>query len=228
MLPKVLVGCPTSSHKSYCLNEYVKGVKSLTYDNFDILLVDNSKDNLYFNDIKNFGLPVVKGPFDESARQRIVDSRNILRQKVLDGNYDYFLSLEQDVIPPPDIIQRLLKHKKSIVSGIYFTYQENNGINLGLRPVLWKKTGKNGLSIMTEKEFFEPGLIEVGACGLGCVLIHKDVLKKVNFRFGKEYDGFDDMWFCYDSFNSGFKIYADTSAKCKHLIIGWNWKGIKE
>ena len=228
MLPRILVGCPTSFHKRYCLDEYARGVKSLTYDKFDILLVDNSKDDLYFKDIKNAGLPAVKGSFSESARQRIVDSRNILRQKVIDENYDYFLSLEQDVIPMPDLIQKLLKHEKDIVSGVYFAYQKNNGINLGLKPVLWKKSGKDKLDIMPEKEVLGPRLIEIGACGLGCALIHKDVLKKVKFRFSREYEGFDDMWFCYDSFNSGFKIYADTSAKCKHLIIGWSWEGIKE
>jgi len=81
---------------------------------------------------------------------------------------------------------------------------------------------------MSEKEVDLPRFIEVGACGLGCVLIHKDVLKKIKFRFDKKYEGFDDIWFAYDAFNNNFKIFADTSIKCKHLIKGWNWEGIKE
>jgi GT2 family glycosyltransferase len=227
MLPKVLVGCPTSSHKEYCLKQYVKAVRSLTYSNYDILLVDNTKDDYYINKIKELKIPVIKGPYFENARDRIVSSRNILRREVLNKNYDYLLSLEQDIIPPPDIIQRLLTHGKKIISGVYFSYQTNNNITL-LVPLLWKRVAKDEVRFMLEEEIIEPQLIEVGACGLGCILISKDILKKVKFRFNKKDKGFDDMWFCYDSFKKSFRIFADTSVKCKHLIKNWSWDGIKK
>mgnify|MGYP001606785611 CR=1 FL=1 len=227
MQEKILVGCPTSSYKAYCLGEYAKGLKSLNYNNFDILLVDNSTDLNYLKAIKQAGLPVIKAPYDERARKRIVDSRNILRQTVLENGYDYFLSLEQDVIPPPDIIQKLLSHKKSIVSGLYFTYHSYNGKSQLLEPVLWGKSGKDDLKVLSEKDISKKGLIEVAACGLGCCLMHKNVLEKIKFRFSNEFEGFDDVWFCYDAFNSGFKIYADTSMICKHLVSNWSWGNIK-
>ena len=125
-MKKILVGCPTSFHKEYCFNKYLKGIKSLTYQNHDILLVENSKDDKYINKIKKF-LPVIKGPYFESALDRIITSRNILKEKVLEGNYDYFLSLEQDVIPPKDIIERLLKHNKKVITGIYFVHNKIKG-----------------------------------------------------------------------------------------------------
>ena len=103
MPPKILVGCPTSHHKAYCLKEYAEAVKSLDYPNYDILLVDNSPDEDYINKIKEHGLSVIKGHYFEGARDRIIASRNILRQKAIDEGYDYFFSLEQDVIPPRDI-----------------------------------------------------------------------------------------------------------------------------
>ncbi len=226
-LPKILVGCPTSDHKDYALERYAEGIKSLIYANFDVLIVDNSKDDDYLNKIKLLKLPAIKGPYSESAKQRIVDSRNILREKTLKEGYDYFLSLEQDVIPPKDMIQKLLKHKKEIISGVYFTYQNANGIT-ELTPLLWKKTGKDAIKFLSEKEISANRIIEVAACGLGCVLIHKNVLEKIKFRYDKNFEGFDDIWFGYDSFNAGFKIYADTSIKCQHLIEGWSWNGIKE
>ena len=89
MPPKILVGCPTSFHKEYALEAYAKAIKSLTYKNFDILLVDNSEDNKYFEKIKSFNIPVIKGPYFPSARDRIVASRNLLREKVI-KDYDYF------------------------------------------------------------------------------------------------------------------------------------------
>jgi len=226
-LPRVLVGCPTSEHKNYALKEYAIGIKSLSYGNFDVLIADNSENDGYINKIKELKLPVVKGPYSEFAKQRIVDSRNILRERVLNENYDYFLSLEQDVIPPKDVIQRLLSHGKEIVSGVYFTYPVSNK-GSALTPLLWKKDGKDAIKFLSEKEISANRLIEVAACGLGCVLIHKDVLKKIKFRHDKKFEGFDDIWFGYDTFNAGFKIFADTSIKCKHLIRGWSWDGLKE
>lgn len=227
MMPKILVGCPASNHKNYALKHYAKCVKALTYNNFDVLLVDNSKNNNYLERIKSLGLPVIKGAYNESARQRIVDSRNILRQKVLDEGYDYFFSLEQDVIPPEDVIQRLLKHNKKIITGVYFSYQTNNDVTL-LVPLLWQRVAKDKVRFMLEEEISEPRLVEVGACGVGCILIHRDVLEKVKFRFDKNDKGFDDVWFCLDAFNAGFRIFADTAIKCKHLIKGWSWEGVKK
>lgn len=227
MEPKILVGCPTSNHKNYALERYAKGVKSLSYDNFDVLLVDNSRNDNYIKKIKSLDLPVAKGPYSDAARQRIIDSRNVLRQKVLDEGYDYFLSLEQDIIPPEDVIQKLLSHDKKIVTGVYFSYQTNNDVTL-LVPLLWKRVSKDEVRFMLEKEVVEPKLMEVDACGVGCILIHRDVLQKVKFRYDKNDAGFDDVWFCKDAFDSGFKIFADTSVKCKHLIEGWSWKGIKK
>ena len=119
MAIKVLVGCPTSEHKEYCLGEYIKGIRALTYPYVDILLVENSKDNVYFEKLSKL-FPTIKGPWNDGARQRIVDSRNILRKKVLNGDYDYFFSLEQDIVPPKDAIERLLSHGKKIISGIYY------------------------------------------------------------------------------------------------------------
>ena len=49
---KILIGCPTSAHKKYCLKEYINSIKSLTYKNFDVLIVDNSENDKYFNEIK--------------------------------------------------------------------------------------------------------------------------------------------------------------------------------
>jgi len=79
---KILLGCPTSNHKAYCLTEYINSIKSLTYPN-DILLVDNSEKKDYFKQIKKQGIPVIKDKFKETARDRIIHSRNILRKYVL-------------------------------------------------------------------------------------------------------------------------------------------------
>lgn len=225
-MKKILIGCPTSEHKAYCLERYAEGIKNLNYKNFDVLIVDNSKGNDYFNKIKSLGLNVVKDNCLEKARDRIVSSRNLIRNYLLNHGYDYLLSLEQDVIPPPEVIETLLEHKKDIVSGVYFNYKEENG-NKILIPVLWEESeDKTKLIPFKEEKVLKPDFISVKACGLGCVLISREVLEKVTFRY--EEPNFDDLSFCSDAIKEGFEIFADTSIKCLHLIVGFSWEDIKK
>ncbi|MBM3199757.1 hypothetical protein FJZ53_02380 [Candidatus Woesearchaeota archaeon] len=228
--PKILVGCPTSFHKEYCLDKYAEGIKALTYKNFDVLLVDNSKDNTYFEKIKKTGLPVIKGPWFEGAMDRIITSRNILRQKALDKGYDYFFSLEQDVVTPPDVLERMIKHKKKIVTGVYFAHNTMPDGSAPLIPLVYKMVDEKTLAMapINEEEFNSNKLIEVVSAGLGCVLIHRDILKEVTFRY--ENKVFDDRFFFIDCYRKGFKVFCDTSVKCKHFILNrpYPWSVIKK
>ena len=224
MQSKVLVGCPTSNYNEYALEEYAEAVKNLTYKNYDFLLVDNSKDDSYLKKLKSFGLPAIKGPWFEGAKQRIIKSRNLLREKALEGNYDYLLSLEQDVIPPRDVIEKLLSHKENIVSALYFMPNKNS-----LTAMLAIKEG-NGEYGYIPFNYADKNnhFITVNYAGLGAILISRKVLEKIRFRTDEK-PGFDDWWFCKDAERKGFKIYADLSIKCKHLIKNrpWDWSEIK-
>ncbi len=220
---RVLVGCPTSDYKSYCLEEYATSVKSLTYDNYDILLVDNSKDDSYSEKIKQLGINTIKAEYSERAIDRIVSSRNILRQSALANNYDYLLSLEQDVIPPKDVIERLLSCNKKIIAGVYFGTKTRQG-ETKLIPYLGNSYQDKYKLLNPDIIMNNSGLIRVDYCGLGCVLIHKDVLSEVEFKIQQPRKGFDDTLFCQDALKKGFEIFADLSVKCKHLFINRPWK----
>ncbi|MAG45301.1 MAG: hypothetical protein CMH63_00830 [Nanoarchaeota archaeon] len=230
--PKILIGCPTSFHKEYALPEYAKALKALTYSNHDILLVDNSKDDNYKKKIEAHGLPVIKGHWFESARDRIIASRNILRQKTLEKGYDYFFSLEQDVLPPPNILQDLLKHNKQLITAIYFADNVIPGQTLPqLIPLVYVLEDPKTLSMrpLNNIELWDKqGLMEVVSAGLGCVLIHKDILKQVKFRYEK--NTFDDRWFFIDIYHKKIPVFADTSLKCKHLIHNrpYPWSSIQK
>ncbi|MBI2508199.1 glycosyltransferase family 2 protein [Candidatus Woesearchaeota archaeon] len=232
MQPKVLVGCPTSFHKEYALQQYTESLKKIVYKNHDILLVDNSRDDTYSDKIKEAGLSVIKGAWSESARERIITSRNILRQKVLDGNYDYLFSLEQDVIPPKDILERLIKHNKKVITAVYFANNMIPGETLSkLIPLAYVLEDEKTLSMrpLNEDELWKnQGLMKIISAGLGCVLIHRDVLKEVQFRY--DLNSFDDRWFFLDLYNKNIPVYADTSIKCKHLIYNrpYPWSKIKK
>ena len=226
--PRILVGCPTSDHKAYCLNEYIQGLKRLTYQHKEFLIVDNSATEDYSKQIRATGIPCIHIPWHPSARERIISSRNILRTKALAEGYDYFFSLEQDVVPPADIIERFLAHKKPIVAGIYYNkYPTPDGQRIDLLPVAFKQTGSNTLQPFTPEELTTKHLLTAGAIGLGCVLIHRDALQAITFRYDPTIPAFDDMHFSKDALQKGYQLFVDPALKCMHHVKNWDWNGIE-
>lgn len=228
---KVLVGCPTYEGYAYCLDDYIKRVKEFVYNDFDLVLVDNSKSDTFVKKLRAKGIHVLKAEHAKDVRERIAVSRNMLRDHVLQNNYEYFLSLEQDVIPPKDVLPRLLRHQKKIVSGIYFKLysmvipvHKKEEVVLKkkkmLTPLIFKFSNEpSKMRVCTYKDVEGDKFFKIRACGLGCVLIHRDVLEKIKFRKEESSESYDDFIFCTDAYEHGFEIYADTSVKCKHLIL---------
>jgi len=228
-MTKVLVGGPVSDMHEYCFNEFIKSRKSLTYKNHDILLVDNSKTDKFYKRIKEAGLPVERIEYREKARDRLIESRNLLRKHAIENGYDYFLNLDQDIMPPNDIVERLIKHKKKVVTALYF-----NPIRLPktgeikIRPVIGFLEGTRVRFLKPEE--MNKGIVEVDVCGSGCIIMHREVLEKVEFRYDKEGEGFDDVMFVQDAKEKGYKVYADTSLVVKHLIMSrpWSWRELQK
>jgi GT2 family glycosyltransferase len=259
--PKILVGCPVSDYHTYCTQEYLAGLRSLTYKP-DLFFVDNSKTTSFFEFLRKEKIPSIRACFAiNNVKQKIAASRNILRKKVLDEGYDYFLSLEQDVTPPKNVIETLLQHKKPIVSGVYYSYfpalgkqqlfpvayrwltdkeqddmKNHTDFLQRVNPALYKELQESHFDFskvrmkLKPEDVEQPQLMKVKQCGLGCVLIHRDVLEKITFRIDATTDGFDDATFCDDALALGYDLFLDTSVKCKHLIKErpWTWKEIEK
>ncbi len=229
--PKILIGTITAGSYAYCLDRFLKRINELIYTNKTLYIVDNSKDNAYYEKLKKMNVNVIKDAYIENPKERLAHSRNILRDLCLQEKFDYLLSLEQDIIPPKDAINRLLRHNKEIITGIYYKqlnlrYEKENEIvkrQQAVMPVLFNFAPPE---LGDKMRFFFPQevegekLLKVRACGLGCILIHRTVLEKIKFRVNvQEADSFDDLWFCDDVYKQGLEIYADTSVKCQHLIL---------
>jgi GT2 family glycosyltransferase len=217
--PKVLIGCPTYDGKEYCLNTYLAACKKLTYSNKEFLFVDNSKEAGYDEKIREKGFEVerVLPVGDATVQQTVANCRNLLRKKMIEGDFEYFLSLEQDVIPPPNLIEQLLKQDKKIIAGVYYTvYKLGNGQKI--RPLLWKEVNQHRMVFLTE-ESKSGKVLEVRATGLGCMLIHRSVLEKLQFDVNPATASFDDVVFCSQAKDAGHRVFVDTSAQCRHVIL---------
>ena len=224
MNPKILVGVCTYSGKEYILERFIDRIKNLTYDNYDILFVDNSKDDDYFNKIKSFGVPVIKSKWNEQSKIRLTNAQNLLRQEVLDKGYDYLFNLEQDLIPPVDIIEKLLEHKKEVISGWYYITQSPRpclsqtwqliDMQFALRPPLMTAMAKERLMKCFLGSF-------------GCSLIHRSVLEKIKFKVYRIFTQHADTWFYFDCDKLGIEVWTDTDLLIPHFQ-DFKWKEILE
>ena len=122
MNPKILVASPTYKGMKYCIDKFIKQIKNLTSPDYDILIVDNSEDDAFFNELKKYQIKVIKDNCQKEKIHKLINSRNIIIDYALKNNYDYIFMMDCDVIPPENIIEELLKCNKDIVSGLYFNY----------------------------------------------------------------------------------------------------------
>ena len=232
---KILIGCPTCDKYAYCINTWIQRVKEIIEfsrkqnpdHQIDYLLVDNSETDNFYISLKQKRINVIKSPYFDDLKKTLTDSRNMLRGKVLKERYDYFLSLEQDVIPEEDIIEKLLRHDKKIVSAYYGYHvglkvqdKETNEIkNVTIEtPIIYLQDGEE-IRKALPNEILDKGLIKVGGFGVGCVLINREVLEKIKFRYEKEKASFDDLLFCFDAKKLGYDLFLDSDAKADHLHL---------
>lgn len=156
-------------------------------------------------------------PFDHARSQAC--------KRALELGFEYLFFLDDDVIPPPDTLPRLIQHNRDIVCGMYFRRQEP------LYPVMMKEIEGKGTQWIAE--FAPNSLVEADLVGCGCMLIKRKVLEIMDppwfvwkcdpFRFpnvpqfercSEDYD------FCRKARKLGFKLYVDTSIKCLHAGLG--------
>jgi GT2 family glycosyltransferase len=246
--PKILVACPTYEGMKYCLDRFVKAIKEIDYDNYDILIVDNSEEENYFSILSS--IKEIKclrdNTLEKSSRKKIADSRNKILEYALQEKYDYVLMMDQDVIPPKEIITELLNDNKNLVSGLYFNYFMSSG-KMKFLSVAWAcltpeefeeiktkfklpplvKSNTDLRRHLTQEEIDSNKTIEVLIPSAGCLLIKKDVFEKVKYSLLNLQElGFldntvkttDDIGFIFNARKEGFNAYCNTKIKCNHLV----------
>lgn len=152
----------------------------------------------------------------------IYTSRNNLGRQAIEHDFDYVLWLDSDMVFTPDLLERMLKTMQEndldFLTGTYFRrvapytpvlydlleYHENGGAN-------WSEYKK----LPTE------GLIEVGGCGFGCVLMSTEILMSVQGRFGTMFHPLptmgEDLAFCWRARECGYKLMCDAGLVVGHV-----------
>jgi hypothetical protein len=229
--PKILLAAPINVVKAYCLFDWLKAIKELDYDNYDIFLVDNSTNPAFSQQIRDLGFDCVHDPPQgRETRYLLLSGLNKCKDKFLSDGYDILFSLECDIFPPKDIIQRLLAHDKDVVGTTYWTFhgydsqlQLLNIYTLHTDYKNHKKEYKNRYMTFEEAQLFMDGSCKPAyANGIGCMLIKKWVLEDIPFRVDPTDSGHPDSFFHQDLWLNGITNYVDTSIIPLHRNSNWN------
>lgn len=229
-IPKILVAAPIAKAKDYIIHQWIEHIQKLTYQNYSILLVDNSRDQDYHKKLQHIynGIKIIYCQPDEneSIQSVMARSMNIIRDRVLaDVNIIGLMSIECDVFTPVNCIEYLLFLKKRVVGLPYFTahsfYSKAMLMKLDRMSVASKT---QWLSLDSALIFCDGKLKPMFQTGLGCLFIHRNVLKDIPFRSEIGESGHPDTFFHKDLKLRGESAYIQTDTWCSH--INGNWRKI--
>lgn len=225
--PKVLLAAPTSHAKNYCFWDWLINIKTFTYPNLDILLVDNSPGKEYFEYLKKSGVRTMHvNPGNRATQEFITESQNLIRDVVLEEGYDYLFSLESDVFPTVrDIVERLMDNDVEMVTAPYMIGQgKDSGLLIGYQVESFvQKNALFGVILPANYGFYmmDGSLKAVNQPGIGCTLIRRDILEQLKFRCEKGQAAHSDSYFYTDLWYLGITAYMDTGLYCHHQNADW-------
>lgn len=151
--------------------------------------------------------------------QFVVDSmtytaRINLAEIAVNGDFDYVLWMDSDMVIPQDALKKMLKADKEMVTGLYFQRRGDHA------PVIYSKVDEKERIVC--EDYPKDKLFQIAACGFGCVLMKTDVIRIVARASGgltfQPYDGIgEDLSFCYRWGKAWGEIWCDPTIKCGHI-----------
>ena len=164
--------------------------------------------------------------FDFVRGYHCARARNIIANNAINGNYDYVLMIDSDMIIPAYTLLKMLDDPKSICLGCYPRKNTQKGVF-----EIFKLNQRDYINTFNYGEIVGScGKIEVKGGGFGCAMIDVNVFNNLPYPFFKyvEYDNgeclSEDNYFCSNAEKAGYKIYADTDVICGHSIRGFQWQ----
>ena len=222
---KVLLGCPINIVKEYCLPDWFELIKNLTYPNYDIFLVDNSRNPNFHRDLaEEHDLDIAHNPpGGKEARKYMAESIEMVRGRAVDGGYSHLFILECDIFPPPQIIELLICQQKPVIGTGYWT---EHGPDTRIQLLASDQHDLSTYTTRTLKwyetlNFYDGRTKYMFANGNGCILIERDVFTNLTFHIVEDEPGHADSFFHVDLFQMGIENLVDTSIIPRHWNSRW-------
>lgn len=163
-------------------------------------------------------------------------ARNIIAEAMLDGGYDYVLTIDSDEVIPQDGLMNLLESQerckvgRTMVVG-YCLSRPKNAQNTSGKTTVFRFGGKdyivdNAYTAGELKALRDDGvtMVQVRGSGVGCALIHRSVFEQMSYpyfrwtEYSKGHYLSEDLFFCEKFPGINKPIYVDTRVACGHLM----------
>lgn len=154
-----------------------------------------------------------------AGRMHVHIAREELGKKAMAMDADYLFMIDDDMVAPDDLFERLYAADKDIVAPLAFTR------NFPHKPVMYSCI--EGWDPVIQREHFvnhailnypKEKLAQCDAVGFGAVLIKMECLKKMPQPWFMNFNKTgEDINFCYEARKYGFKTWMDTRIKLGHL-----------
>lgn len=146
-------------------------------------------------------------------------ARERLTEQAMNDGADYILFVDDDMICPLDMFERLYKRQEDIVGALAFTrYAPHKPVIFNLTEGYDKVAQKNYYTSTIYYNYPKDSLVECDAVGFGAVLINCKVFEKIPKPWFVMNNGVgEDVQFCFDAKKAGFKVFMDTAVKLGHL-----------
>lgn len=141
--------------------------------------------------------------------------RSVMINKLLKNpNATHFYSIDNDVVPPPNTLQKLLDYDLPIVAGIY---KQRIGDS-----ETWSFKVDGNPWFQSRNKPLPDKLFEATSIGASTLLIKREVLEtleppcfKVTYGNGDNYE-YDDEYFSRLARKAGYKLMVDPTIECEH------------
>lgn len=153
------------------------------------------------------------------GRMHVHVARDELAKTALSANCDYLFMMDDDMICPDDLFEKLYASKKDIIAPLAFTR------NFPHKPVMYSCI--EGWDPVIQREHFtniavmnypKDKLVQCDAVGFGSVLIDMKVIRGMEPPYFMNFNKTgEDISFCYEAKKRGFHTWMDTRVKLGHL-----------
>lgn len=240
--PRILVAMPTAEAKDYCVEDFITQIKTFTYPNYDIFVLDNSSKEDHVNTFRKRGIKCVHEPFkgnfkNQTGRAELARHQNILREYFLRGDYDYLFMLESDVFCGESIMENLVTYIESYnADAITVTYEikkssDNQGDVLCLTSTA-ESYGVRSEKMLTREHGYDimgQGCLplnhlmadvdaKITATGIGCTMFSRRAMEAVEFRVDPKASkmAFSDSFIFTDIREKGMKVLINSDLIAEH------------
>lgn len=151
-------------------------------------------------------------------------ARNLLAKKMQEHGCDWIMMCDNDVAPPPDVLDMLEKatDEMDVVVPVCHMWLAEKAIAMSvMRPVGLQANDFNDLRVELDSL---PEWLELEATGTGCIFLRRRVFEKMEypyFHYKWDSDGCldstEDIIFSQESRKKGVRIWLNTKFTARHF-----------